>query len=796
MAEFSGMVRCKMEIFTLIKANIRHKKGSFVSIILLMFVIAVAMISILSAQDNIHSGIGHAHDRLHTGNIVALINKKTLSADLLDRIKNHKLVEDATAGADTLISEKAVCKNTEYANNNIFLQEPTSGHRLFNKEKTGYLDETPTLRPGHCYIPQGLQTSLSCETGDSITFTTVSGNYTFTIDGIMEDPLLGASVIGWKNAYISHADYQKMYGEMEAASASDENICSIGVQFSIYKSPGCELTDGQFARQLNLDTGFSDMSFGTITREMSTHYTYLFPELICSILIVFVLLLILAVIVIICHSVSTGIEMEYTTLGILKSQGFSKGKIRVVLAAQYVIAEVTGILLSILPAFLLCSYINHIFQPITGIIPLDGISVGKCALILAGILLFSVVCMFVITGKVAAVSPVRAICGARREIYFDSRLKAPISRRFLSPSLALRQFTSNKRQYLGMLAVVTMLVFFMTTIMVLGNIINATSAWESMGISYYDVGLAFHETADDAVVSDIENEIRAYTGIKRFLHQCGNYYFSIDGEQIMCCIWDAPEEINAVSDGRAPLYDNEIVITEIAAENLGLEVGDTVTVGYRDKKADYIISGVNQYLNDAGVNISMTRNAAKKLNEACDIFYIGCVLSDRSEGEGLADFLNKKYGELFTAEYFENLMDETYQLAIHAMTAIVYVFSAIFSVIVVHMVCSKAFLRERRDIGIYKAVGFTSQRLRLQFMIRFLIVAVIGAAAGCGLAAAYSEKMLGSLLRMVGISSFRVPFHIFTFAIPVLMVCVCFCLFSFLEAGRIKKVEIRELITE
>lgn len=783
-----------MEILTILKANIRHKKGSFVSIILLMTVISMALTAILSVQDNIYDGITEAHEWLNTGNITCMIDKNKLSDQLLAEIENHELVGDVKC-VDVIPGEKITYDNEEYSNNPVYIQTVKPGSRLFNEDGNGYLKETPALGQGEIYIAQGMRTNLSCEIGDTITITTYSLDYDFKIAGIIEDPLMGASVIGWKNAYISDEDFERIYSEVEGLAEPEEDICTVITQLAIYKAKGCDETDAQFARQLNLDTGFSDMSYGVLTRDKSIDYTYLFPKIIGSILLVFVLLLLIAVVVIMCHSVSTGIEMEYTTLGVMKSQGFTKGRIRLILAAQYLIAQAAGAIIGVIPAVPVCRSLGNIFYPITAIIPLRRISIAKCSLIILGMLLVSGLCILFITRKIAEISPVRAISGGKREIYFDSRIKAPISKRALSASLAFRQFTSNKRQYIGVIAIVSLLVFFMMTMMVLANVISATSAWKSMGILYSDITLTFTENVEDAELTEIENMIREYSAIEDAFHRDGNYYCSIDGEEIMACPYGQPEEIPAVSKGRAPLYDNEIVITEIAADNLGLEIGDKVTIGYREKKAEYVITGLNQYMNDAGNNISMAMAAAGKLWKP-SIWYAGYTLSDRSVGQEIVDVLNETYGDILTAEYEEELMEETYQLAIYAMTAVVYSFSAIFVVVVVHMVCSKAFLRERRDIGIYKALGFTSHKLRSQFAVRFLIVALIGSAIGSGLAVAFSGNMLSSILRAIGISEFAVTFRATTFAVPITMVSLCFCLFAYMASSKIKKVEVKELVVE
>lgn len=783
-----------MEILTILKANIRHKKGSFVSIILLMAVISMALTSILSVQDNIYDAIQKAHERMDTADVIAMIDSNKFSDQLLTEIESHSLVRDVKY-VDMIPSEKLTYNKEDYSDNPGFLQKVKPGSRLFNEDGTDYLKETPALKKGEIYIVQGMRTNLSCKVGDTITFTTCSRNYDFRIAGIIEDPLLGASVIGWKNAYISDEDFERIYSEVKELADPENNICTIMTELAIYKAEKCDKTDAQFARQLNLDTGFSDMSLGVITKEKSSYHTYLLPQTIGSVLLVFVLFLLIAVVVIMCHSVSTGIEMEYTALGVMKSQGFTKGRIRLILAAQYLIAQVAGAVIGMIPAVPLCRVLGDIFYPITAIVPLRRISIAKCSLIILGMLLVSGLCILYITRKIANISPVRAISGGRSEIYFDSRIKAPISKRALSLSLAFRQFTSNKRQYAGVIAIVSLLVFFMTTMMVLVNTISATSAWKSMGILYCDISLTFTETVGDADLAEIEDTIREYSAIEDVYHKDGNYYCSVDGEEIMACVYGQPDEIPAVAKGRAPLYDNEIVITEIAADNLGLKIGDTVTIGYRKNKAEYVITGLNQYMNDAGNNISITMAAAGKLWKSV-IWQAGYTLSDRSAGPQIVNVLNETYGDILIAEYEEELMDETFQLAIYAMTTVVYIFSAIFAVVVVHMVCSKAFLRERRDIGIYKALGFTSPKLRSQFAARFLIVALIGSAIGSVLAAAFSGNMLSSILRMVGISEFTVTFRVTTFAVPVTMVSLCFCLFSYMASRKIKKVEVKELVVE
>lgn len=54
-----------MEIFTLLKANIRHKKGSFVSIMILMLIVSMSFTAIFSLKDNCINSIEKALDSIN-----------------------------------------------------------------------------------------------------------------------------------------------------------------------------------------------------------------------------------------------------------------------------------------------------------------------------------------------------------------------------------------------------------------------------------------------------------------------------------------------------------------------------------------------------------------------------------------------------------------------------------------------------------------------------------------------------------------------------------------------------------
>ena len=84
----------------------------------------------------------------------------------------------------------------------------------------------------------------------------------------------------------------------------------------------------------------------------------------------------------------------------------------------------------------------------------------------------------------------------------------------------------------------------------------------------------------------------------------------------------------------------------------------------------------------------------------------------------------------------------------------------------------------------------------MQFAIRFLIVSIIGIAFGTTLSLLFSSKLLSFMLRSMGIAEFFIDYSFSTVMIPIITVAICFFLFAYITASRVKKVEVRTLITE
>lgn len=408
------------------------------------------------------------------------------------------------------------------------------------------------------------------------------------------------------------------------------------------------------------------------------------------------------------------------------------------------------------------------------------------------------------TRKVAKISPVRAISGGREEIYFNSRLHAPISKKALSASLAFRQITSGVSRYIGVILIVGILTFFMITVNLIGNILNSKTAQVAMGMFAPNLlicsdGVSEKSIEDmEAAMNEAERIVDGREGVieKSYLIDTKLFY---EGDSIYCRMYKYPEQIPGILKGRAPRYDNEMLITEIVAEAYDLKIGDKIWLTYKENEAEFIITGIGQSTGNGGMVLAMSLEGADKLGVLHNNLMLGYVFDDLSELGDIKRELDERFGGTLQTVIYESLDDMdgvSYTSMVNAIQAFIYIFSAIFAFVVVRMVVSKAFIRERTDIGIYKAIGFGTDRLRLGFAVRFMITAFIGAALGAVLGVFASKPVLTIAFRMIGISKIFCDFTTLTIVLPVVFMGIAFFVFAFLMSGRIRKVQIRELVTE
>ena len=816
-----------MEALTLIIAGIRNRKGIFFGFAFLTAIIVVSIVTVIGVKKNYNTAIKEAYEVYDKGEIYSSfsikrfdeegLRKKLEKSDLIERLEIY----------DFLMGYNAECAGNKDGNAQ-FIMKPIKNLQYLNDEGNAFLDESeiPELKKGEILLPYGHKNKLGAEIGEEfkVDFYAGVGEKTFKIKGFVEEPFLGSSNIGYKMIFISEEDFDEIYPVVKKTLLEDTEAPGF-FGYSVFVHPSEKaykeyagkngMNSDKYLRDLNLKYGFSDLSINSISKETSQKYTAIFMDIIMAVIEGVSILLLVIYLIVAGHNLSTELEIDYVNLGILKSQGFTDRRIRRIYTFEYLIVEVIGIIAGIIIAIPVERWLSGVFFQLTSILPDKNIPVIEA--LVFGIILFAVtaVYIYIFTGSIRRTTPVRAITNGSSDIYFSSNLNAPITKRFLGLSIGLRQITSQPKKYISIVIVTSLLIFTAITVELQSDYIVSRNALKSMGEVFTDIDFAFKEEHVAGTVDEIEELVKKHADIKSRIYR-SHLYVSVNGENVMAMVKVYPEEDTALYKGRNIKYDNEIVITESVAELLDLDIGDKVTIGINDQSGEYVIVGIFQTMSDLGKAISMSLDGYVRLRKDVeegyvkdDISMFGMELLEKGTndpisaetGKKIKKEIEDKYGDLVKVEYnnfgesMESVIDNFY-IAANASKLMIYVLTFIFALVTVIMVCTKAFIQERTDIGITRAIGFTVGSIRRQFAARFLLISIIGAVLGSLLGRLYSRQLLESLFSMFGIAHIDLVYGPDAFIKPALMFAAAYFVFGYIASRKVKKVSSRELITE
>ena len=821
-----------MEVRTILKRDIQKKKGIFICIALLTLLIVTAFLTIFGVNNEYKKGRQKVIKDTNTENILCYMYSTYYDPTLNSRIEQVKGVEKSRE-IITLLSinqnhrirkgDDPNNKSKVYERNTYVIEKYSDAKdniKLFNNTLTGYTSEIPELEKGEIYLPLGLKDKLNCNIGDyyvddfgiSIDYDEEgnkkypSKEYQFRIKGFVASPMMGSYSIGWKEVFISDEDFAEIYDlSVEGTKVIQENGLSTDSSFSlityVYKvySDG-SMSDAKLSKTVTLETKLGDLCEGLIIQSQSTHYTGLYIAIIGGILVAFVIILVVVVLIVISNSVSGEIESEYKKFGILKALGFSNFKIGLTLSLLYVIAEVIGIILGLVLSIFLKILLGRMFVSNTATAPYSYVSITNLLLVSLIVLGSSIFFIFIKLLKIRKISPIKAINGNSNDIYFTPRISAPLTKRGLSFSISLKQILFSPVRYLGIALVMAFLAFAMLTGMKAVDLTQAKSVAKSFGIDTSNLYIScFSEhPLNKEMVDEIITELNTVTEID-YYHARTSQYFTFDGDQLLGEYSMTPDKILSVYKGRTPIYDNEFVTTKNVCEMYNLKIGYKVRIASKTGEQEFVLVGLYQNSRDTGMTFSISYDGAIKLDNTLRIHYMTINVKDESKVDAVIEKLKEINNNRYKIyDVRDSALDdlEQYTVVSLGICAIILVFSTIFALVTIRLITVKSFMQERIDLGIFKANGFNTFKLRNTMAIRFMMVAFIGLVVGCIMSMFFSGSLLGLLLSSLGLGRINCPDKITNMLIVVLGGMLIVYLSAYIASRRIKKVSIRELVVE
>lgn len=765
-------------------AGIKRHKGSHLGIAILLFLAALSLTSVLTVYLGGGDYIRQQMVRAGFGNLTAWVS----GVPDMDALTDSILLQDGIQRTEVqnLIFSGYEANGVESDSEGQLL--PWSGregtYHFFRDDLNGYREAPDKIAAGMVYVSSSTVSVMGLEIGDTITFPVARGGVSrqLTVAGYYEDPFMGSSMIGMKGFLVSEADYEAIL--QTAREAGVDSLIRNGAMIHIFTN-GSSNSVTHISRLLNENTPISQYTEFIHSEKAILDFMSILQNAFCALLAAFALILLAAAMAVLGHSITGMVEQEYKNLGILKAMGLTGKQLIRQQLIQYGLSMGVGVLLGILAAYPTVGALGKITVTVTGILLPANLPIVPCLAVLAVILLLLTGFTVFKLKKILTVTPIRAIRGGAANVKWKPGRTFHMRTRGLPLQLAVRQLLSGKKRYVSAGLIAVLLVFFAS----LAGRMNAWLGPDGKGMmdafnpADLDIGV---QALGELKAEKIEKTVRSYTDITdEYLLAMPSV--SVNGSNYTANVITEPERFH-ISRGETSRREDEIVLTETAASDLGVSIGDKVAIRGDAGSGAFTVSGIYHCANEMGANIGMNRKGYLTIGR--DDPQIWCrhyFLKDTSAKAAITKRLQELYGG--DVHVHENTWPGLFGIisAMHGLIAFMYGMIAVFIFIVTIITGNRILKAEQKDLGIYKSIGCSAGMLRASFSLRFGIVAAMGAATGTLLASVLTDPVVSAVMRLAGISNFVSHPTPLDMVMPGLAVILLFLGFSYLAAGRIKK---------
>jgi len=779
-----------MKLSKIAFSNIKKRKSSAIT----LAAITTMAVLMLSISLMLLFGIGSFYEtkaaETNTPHITLLLNGYS-NDDLVDiskYAKNYSNVKETE-------EEDSFMANIKYDINNTTVKT----QMLFSKEFPARKMSTYTVIDELSIKPTngiGIILPLSFKfegfkSGEKFSFHAGSNTYDFTIYGFYENVQFGSAMSNIKMVYLTTNALNKI--------SSDNNFRPykvIGMMFA-------DLSDSydfepNFIKEFEGSNGFHIL----VTYDNSKGGVTMFPTIMAMVLILVAVIIVIVALVIARFTIINNIEEDIKTLGALKSIGFTHGQIKLSMVLQFLIIAITGALFGAILTVALGGVIGNLISSTSGLLWNGASAIIPIILSVLSVIGIIVLITYLMARRSKKVTPINALrSGLSHHSFVKNTAPLEKSKLSLNINIAVKHFRRNLKNNITSFIMVVMFAF-MT---VLGftlyhNFVVDTNAFREMSGLEMGILIQFSDEflEDDDNILKLE-DIKNHSDIKK-VSEFNYITLMADGKATYSFIWDDIEkkEGNAIVDGRYPKANNEIAIPASLAAMTGKKVDDTISLELEGKPQTYLITGITQ--TPGNPSCDLTKEGFSRLKE--DFKFAGMYVylnnNNQETVDNFMNFMSDNYGRDMYMENSSEIMDMilgTIGGPVGIATYFILAIEAFVIIFVFFLMITTVIRRAKKEAGILKAVGFTSNQLILQMLLSLIPVIIGGAIIGTLLGVFLTNTLLGMMFGgLVAKATFTIP-ALLTVISEIVLIVVCL-ITVYLVSLKYKRISATKLIVE
>ncbi len=652
-----------------------------------------------------------------------------------------------------------------------------------------------TLSDDQILLPYYMHVSDGCEIGDEIVLDISGEEYAFEVAGFSEDPFYASPMmVSIYQSFVS----KKMYEEMIHPEVME------GCMWKVCLKEGTDAVafNKEALADINRKVPAVAQSFFTWSYDWETAQlgTMMMANVSMGILLVFAIILLVVTLIIIRFSIANFCELNMRNIGVLRASGYSSMQLIGSFMMEMLLLTLVGGVIGIGIGTVSGDFVGQIMSFMVGLSYQVGFDLfsGAC------VLLLSVAVVLFITWRCSRPYGKTPVLDALREGIVSHNFRknhVPLenTRQPLVLALGMKSVLYAKMKNLGILLIVA--VLSLSSCVGFGMYQNFAK-----DISYM-MKLVGSEIGDASYIGDgldeLGAEIEKLPVVEKVVYmQQGNVKVSAGEkeESVTCFAWKEPEKLenHFILEGRYPEYENEVVLTNVMCDRLGVSLGDTVYVEETQGKKDFVVVGIDQHISNMGLGILVNFEGMDRVTGECKTQQINIYGTGELTYTEMLDYLNEKFPEREAFDIVEGSQSITkiVALAMELLCGIFLAVTVIVVFLVVYLLVKSKVIRERKNYGLYKAIGFTTGQLCMQTILSNLPVMVTGAVIGAVSSHWLAAKVALAGLSTCGIEKCEMPVAPHYMVITVVMITVVAFVVALACSLRIHKIEPVKMLTE
>lgn len=614
---------------------------------------------------------------------------------------------------------------------------------------------------GEVYVPISYIKNGSIQIGDKA----VIFGKEFTVAGLLRDSQMNSLLASSKRFLVSDNDYSEIkdFGNKEyLIEFRLKDLSALGAFQTAYTSAGLEANGP------------------TITYSLFKMLNAISDGLMIAVILLVSILVVAVALMCIRFTLLATIEDDYREIGVMKAIGLRVSDIKKIYLAKYAAVAAAGSILGFALSLVFRGRLQENIRLYMG--ESRNSFVGWFIGILGVLLVFLAIISYVSRvlkrfQKISAVESIRfgttqeKLAGAQR--WRLSRCRRVNTNIFLG----IKDVLSRKRLYATMLAVLVISAFIMLVPYNLYNTISSKTFITYMGMGKSDIRFDLQQTSHiSEKTAEIAKALKNDGAISRFtVLTTKTFTVRTEGgseERIKIELGDHSIFPLQYSAGRAPATADEIALSVLNADGLGLTVGDVLTLFAQGKEKKLTVSGMYSDITNGG----KTAKAVFTDNSAGTMWSVICAeLADKSVAGSKVSEYAEKYAFAKVSgidEYITQTFGSTIDSVGTAARAAIVV-ALIITVLVTLLFMKLLVAKNRHSIAILKALGYRNPDLVAQYVTRSVFVLLVGIVIGTLLANTLGESLAGAVISSFGASSFTFVINPLSAYLlyPLMLVC-------------------------